>query len=129
MIHTQYVQQLNMKMITTSLEVEQVCFKWILFFPSHALTRVRNWRDLVMVNKICVYEVQFSNRISVIPEKWPGRRNFHIKGRNFHNLGENRSTFWGENFHIDNCTSEDVKTTLAWRHKILKLNPTIIFYL
>ena len=92
-----------------------------------ALIRLRNRRDLVMIDRMSVYEVQLNNRISVIPEKWPGRRNFHIKGRNFHNLGENRSTFWGENFHIDNCTSEDVKTTLAWRHKILKLNRTIIF--
>ena len=43
-----------------------------------ALIRLRNRRDLVMIDRMSVYEVQLNNRISVIPEKWPGKRNVRI---------------------------------------------------
>ena len=61
---------------------------------------VRNRRDLVMVNRMCIYEVQFNNRITIVPEKWPWRRNCHIWGRNLYKLGENQSTFEVESVHI-----------------------------
>ena len=102
----------------------------ILFFPSHAfirwrrikaLMRVRNRRDLAMINMIRVCEVQFIYRISVIPEKWPRRRNHHIW-----RYGGEISTTWGRislslvekvlhwSFYH---TSEDVETILARRYK------------
>ena len=66
--------------------------------------------DLVMVNKICMYEVQLDNRIKLIAEKCPGKRNNHIWRRNIHKMEENQSTFGGESVHIDHCLAEDVET-------------------
>ena len=62
-----------------------------------------------MVNGMCVYEVQFYNRFSGIPEKWPRTKYFH----NFYILVLNQSTFGGECVHIDHSSSEEVETILA----------------
>ena len=63
-----------------------------------ASIRVGNRRDLVMVNRICVYEVQLNNRIRVISEKCPGpgEEKFPHSGEKFPQYGgEDQSSIEG----------------------------------
>ena len=76
--------------------------------------RVSDLQYLVVVNKICVYEVQVNDRISVGSlgsEKWAQRRNFHTWGRNSYNQGENLFTFSGESVHIVHGTEKHISYT------------------